>query len=98
MKRGMWFAAGVGAGVYGMVRVNRIKEALTPDGLRDRLGGLSVGARMLRDEVAQASADREVELRDRLGLRPHGRPELASPAGRDPAPAPQIEEGHDGHS
>ncbi len=95
MKRGMWFAAGVGAGVYGMVRVNRIKEAFTPDGLRDRFSGLSVGARMLRDEVAQASADREVELRERLGLRPHGRPELASPAA---PPPPTLQEGPDGHS
>ena len=34
-------------------------------------------------------------LRERLGLRPHGRPELASPAA---PPPPTLQEGPDGHS
>ena len=68
--KGLWFAAGVGAGVYGMVKARRVQEALTPDGLRDRASSLALGARMIRDEVAQARVDKEHELRDRLGLPP----------------------------
>ncbi|RJS47376.1 DUF6167 family protein [Nocardioides cavernaquae] len=81
MSRALWFVAGAGAGVYGMVKARRAQQALTPDGLRDRAGSLALGARMLRDEVAQAKAEKELELRERLGL-----PQLASAA----KPAPQL--------
>ncbi len=70
--------AGAGAGVYAMVRGRRAAEVLTADGLRDRWNGLGVGARMFRDEVAAGRAEKETELRERLGLVPHGRPELES--------------------
>ncbi len=82
MSRALWFVAGAGAGVYGMVKARRAQEALTPDGLRDRAGSLALGARMLRDEVAQAKAEKEHELRERLGL-----PQLAGKA----KPPPQLE-------
>ena len=81
MSRALWFVAGAGAGVYGMVKARRAQQALTPDGLRDRAGSLALGARMLRDEVAQAKAEKEHELRERLGL-----PQLASAA----KPVPQL--------
>lgn len=76
MRRGLWFVAGAGAGVYAMVRGRRAAEALTVDGLRDRLSGLEVGARMFRDEMAQGRSEKETELRERYGLLPHGAPEL----------------------
>jgi hypothetical protein len=76
MRRSLWFVAGAGAGIYAMVRGRRAVEALTADGLRDRVSGLAVGARLFRDEVAQGSAEKETELRTRYGLVPHGRPEL----------------------
>jgi hypothetical protein len=76
MRRGLWFVAGAGTAVYVMVRGRRAAEAFTVDGLKDRLGALEVGARMFRDEVAQGQADKESELRERLGLVPHGTPEL----------------------
>ncbi|MDP2774402.1 MAG: DUF6167 family protein [Nocardioides sp.] len=76
MSRGLWFVAGAGAGVYTMIRARRAAEALTVDGLKDRLGAAAVGARMLRDEVAQGKADAETDLRERLGLLPHDIPEL----------------------
>jgi hypothetical protein len=76
MSRGLWFVAGAGAGVYGMVRARRAAEALTIDGLRDRVGAAVVGARLFRDEVAQGRADAESGLRESLGLVPHGTPEL----------------------
>ncbi|WP_193609061.1 DUF6167 family protein [Nocardioides lijunqiniae] len=78
MRRGLWFVAGAGAGVYAMVRGRRAAEALTADGLRDRVGAAFVGARMFRDEVAQGKADAETDLRQRLGLVPEGTPELTA--------------------
>lgn len=76
MSRGIWFVAGAGAGVYGMLRARRAAEAFTPDGLRDRVAAAVVGARMFRDEVAQGRADAEPALRERMGLVPAGTPEL----------------------
>lgn len=74
----MWFVAGAGAGIYGMLRARRAAEAFTPDGLRDRVGAAVVGARMFRDEVAQGRADAEAGLRERMGLASHQTPELAA--------------------
>jgi hypothetical protein len=77
MRRGLWFVAGAGTAVYVMVRGRRAAEVFTVDGLKDRVGALEVGARIFRDEVAQGKADKESELRERLGLVPHGTPELS---------------------
>ncbi|GAB2981367.1 DUF6167 family protein [Nocardioides montaniterrae] len=68
MKRGVWFGAGVAAGVYGVVKVQRIAEAFSPDGIRDRLGALGMGARLMREEMVQGQADAEAGLRERYGL------------------------------
>jgi hypothetical protein len=76
MARGLWFVAGAGAGVYAMVRGRRAAEALSIDGLRDRVHALSLGARLLRDEVVQGSAEKETELRVRYGLVSHEAPQL----------------------
>ncbi len=78
MSRGIWFVAGAGAGIYAMTRARRVAEALTSEGLRDRLGALAVGARMFRDEVRAGRHESETDLRERLGLVPHGIPELES--------------------
>ena len=78
MNRSVWFVAGAGAGVYAIVRGRRAAEAFTADGLRDRLSGLAVGMRMFRDEVAVGRVEKETELRERLGLVPHGTPELVA--------------------
>ena len=86
MRRGIWFVAGAGTAVYAMVRGRRAAEVFTVDGLKDRVGALEVGARLFRDEVAQGKADKESELRERLGLVPHGTPELTG--GRHKAVAP----------
>lgn len=91
MRRGLWFVAGAGTAVYVMVRGRRAAEAFTVDGLKDRVGALELGARMFRDEVAQGRAEKESELRERLGLVPHGTPELTG--GRHKAvPAPTQEQ------
>ena len=100
MKRGLWFVAGASAGIYASVRARRVKEAFTADGPSDRWHALTLGARMFRDEVAQGQAEAETQLRERFGLVPHGRPELASPRGvetlaeRAPQPADPTLDSH----
>ncbi|RNM11005.1 DUF6167 family protein [Nocardioides pocheonensis] len=79
MRRGFWFVAGAGAGVYVMVRARRAAETFTPDGFRDRIAGLGVGAHLFADEVRAGMTERETELRQRLGLALDGPLELASP-------------------
>jgi len=93
MRRGLWFVAGAGTAVYAMVRGRRAAEAFTVDGLHDRVGALSVGMRMFRDEVAQGRADKESELRERLGLVPHGTPELTGGRHRAVPATTQDQEG-----
>ena len=46
--------------------------------MRDRVRGWQAGARIFAEEVQQGRAERETELREQLGLRPHGTPELTA--------------------
>lgn len=80
MSRGLWFVLGTGAGVYVTNRARRLADSLTADGVRDRVHGLSHGARLLREEMRSAQQEKEGELRERLGLAPTGPPALAGPA------------------
>jgi hypothetical protein len=68
MSRTIWFVAGATTGVYVLTRARRAAEAFTPDGLRDRLAGLSLGAHLFSEEVKTEMAVRENDLRRRLGL------------------------------
>jgi hypothetical protein len=90
MNRTVWFLAGAGAGVYAVVRARRAAEAFTPEGFRDRLAALETGAHLFTDEVRTGMAEKETELRRRLGVALDGAPELAGPTGR-PAPADDAE-------
>jgi uncharacterized protein DUF6167 len=89
MNRVLWFAVGAGTGIYAMTKVRRAAELLTPDGLADRLAGLSLGARLFTEEVKAGMAEKEKDVRGRLALPLHaGAPQL--PGGRpgmSPAPA-----------
>lgn len=80
MGRPLWFVAGAGVGVYAAARARRAADALTADGLRDRLRAWQVGARLFAEEVHHGRTEREAELREHLGLRPTstepGPPEL----------------------
>ena len=82
MTRALWFAAGAGAGLYAAARARRAAEALSVEGLQDRVGAAVVGLRMFRDEVAQGKADAESGLRARMGLALHEHQELATPSTR----------------
>jgi hypothetical protein len=77
--RTIWFVAGAGAGVYLTVRARRAAEALTPDGLGDLLAALGLGAQLLLEEVRAGMAEKESELRERLGLALDGPPALDAP-------------------
>ncbi len=80
MTRALWFVAGAGAGVYAMTKARRAAEALTPEGLTDRLAGLAVGARLLGEEIRAGMAEKENDLRERIGLTlPVTHPELSEP-------------------
>jgi hypothetical protein len=81
MSRALWFVAGAGAGAYALLKARRAAEAFTPEGLADRLAGLSVGARLFGEEVRAGMAEKENDLRERVGLALHGqttKPELTA--------------------
>ena len=69
--RVLWFAAGTAAGVYATTKVRRAAEALTVDGIHDRLTGWFAGARVLGEEMRAGYVDKETELRTRIALVPH---------------------------
>jgi hypothetical protein len=96
MSRSLWFVAGAGAGVYAMTRARRAAEALTADGLADRLAGLSVGLRLFGNEVRAGMAEKENDLRERLGLPPHGQDTVPELSGRQPAGASDSADDADG--
>ncbi len=78
MNRGFWFVAGAGAGVYAMVKARRAAETFTPEGLRDRMAGLGVGAHLFGEELRSGMQEKETELRERLGWTLDGPRELES--------------------
>ena len=87
----LWFVAGTAAGVYATAKIRHAAEALTVDGLHDRLTGWFAGARVLQDEVRAGMTEKETDLRARLAVVPDGgAPRLTG------VPAPQaIERGQD---
>jgi hypothetical protein len=95
MSRALWFAAGAGAGLYAAVRARRTAEALSVQGLQDRVGATVVGLRMFRDEVAQGKAEAETRLRDRMGTALTAGPDGA---GERPTPLPSTSEKEAGTS
>jgi hypothetical protein len=76
MNRTFWFVAGAGAGVYAVVKARRAAETFTPEGMRDRLSGLGVGAHLFAEEMRAGMTEKETELRERLGWTLDGPPEL----------------------
>jgi hypothetical protein len=86
MSRALWFAAGATAGIYALTKARRAAEALTPEGLADRLAGLSVGARLFGDEVRTGMAEKENDLREQVFRTLHG---TSAPETRQVEGAPQ---------
>jgi hypothetical protein len=81
MSRSLWFVVGAGAGVYAMVKARRAAETFTPEGIRDRMAGLGVGAHLFTEELRAGMTEKETELRERLGLALDGPPELVAGGG-----------------
>ena len=102
--RAVWFLAGGAAGVYATSRVRRVAEALSYDGVHDRLTGWFAGARVVRDELKAGIAEKETELLDRLALGAEGGTVLALPTGgpaadqtTEPGPEHSDHESRDDH-
>jgi hypothetical protein len=68
--KALWFVAGTAAGVYASTKVRRAAEALTVDGIHDRLTGWFAGARVLGEELRAGALEKETELRSRMALVP----------------------------
>jgi hypothetical protein len=83
LSRAFWFVAGAGAGAYGLVKARRVAEILTPEGLADRLAGLSVGLHLFGEEVRAGMDEKENDLRGRLGLALHGDQQKTITSGPD---------------
>jgi hypothetical protein len=94
VRRSFWFVAGAATGVYGMVKVRRVVEAFTADGIRDRANAASVGARMWREEFQQGMTDAETDLRERYGIAAARQRELTSGA-RPEIDGSETERGND---
>ena len=96
MSRTLWFAAGAGVGLYAVARARRAAEALTPDGLADRLSGLALGLHLFREELRAGMEGSETEVRARLAGafpgdaagRSDARPALTSSRPDSPASRP----------
>jgi Family of unknown function (DUF6167) len=83
MSRALWFVAGAGAGAYALVKARRVAEVFTPEGLADRLAGLSVGLHLFGEEVRAGMDEKENDLRGRLGLALHGEQQKTITGGLD---------------
>ena len=85
MRRLFWVAAGAAAGVYAVRRVQRAAQSLTPQGVAGSLGAavgeLADAVREFAAEVRAGMAEREIELREALGL---GDDEPSGPPTGDP--------------
>ena len=92
MNRGLWFVAGAGAGIYAMIRGRRAAEALTVDGLQDRLNGLAVGvADVPRRGRPGQGREAKPSCASGFALAPHG--DQSSTTGTHRRQAPPEEEG-----
>ncbi len=93
--RAFWFAAGTAAGVYATTKARRAAEALTVDGIHDRLTGWFAGARVLGEELRAGAHEKETELRGRLALVPDESDNVRQLAGHRPR---ALEEQTDDHA
>jgi hypothetical protein len=63
-----WLTLGATAGVLVVRKVTRTAQTFTPAGLANRAAGLGDTLRDFADQVRAAMAEREIELRDALGI------------------------------
>jgi hypothetical protein len=68
MRRLFWVAVGAAAGIYAVRKVQKTLHAYSATGLAERAGGLGGSITAFAEEVRAGMADREVELREALGM------------------------------
>jgi len=68
MRRLFYVAVGAAAGIYVARKVQKAARAYSPEGLAGKAVGLGDGLRYFAGEVRAGMAEREIELRDALGL------------------------------
>ena len=68
MRRLFYVAVGAAAGIYVARKVQKAAKAYSPEGLAGKAVGLGEGLRYFASEVRAGMAERELELRDALGL------------------------------
>ncbi|HEX6233230.1 MAG TPA: DUF6167 family protein [Jiangellaceae bacterium] len=76
MKRIFWIALGATAGILVARQITKTARNFTPDGAADRvataLGGLGQAFREFADDVKAGMAERDIELREALGIADNG--------------------------
>jgi hypothetical protein len=76
MKRIFWVALGATAGILVARQIAKSARSLTPDGAADRVagavGGLTQAFREFADDVKAGMAERDIELREALGIADNG--------------------------
>jgi hypothetical protein len=72
IRRIFWFSVGAGVAVYVVVKARQVMQQATPQAISQRVGesaaSIGTSVRDFTDRVRAASAEREAELRDTLGL------------------------------
>ncbi|HEX6328462.1 MAG TPA: DUF6167 family protein [Jiangellaceae bacterium] len=76
MRRLFWVALGATAGILVARQITRSARNLTPDGAAHRvagaLGGFTEALREFADDVKAGMAERDIELREALGIADNG--------------------------
>jgi hypothetical protein len=70
MRRVFWMTVGAVAAIYVLRRVERALDAASPEGIGRSLTAAVDSVRELADDVRDAMAQREQELRVALGVEP----------------------------
>jgi hypothetical protein len=72
LRRLFWFAIGAGVAVFVIMKIRGYLKQARPEAIGHRVaesaGGISESARGFVDRVRAGMAEREMELRDTLGL------------------------------
>ncbi|MGW6281638.1 DUF6167 family protein [Kribbella sp. NPDC055071] len=68
MKRIIWLIVGIAVGVYAVTRLKKRAQVLAPESLQESAAKLAAAVRHFGDQVREGMEEREVELRDALGI------------------------------
>jgi hypothetical protein len=68
MRRILWLIVGIAVGVYAVTRLKKRVQVLAPDSLQQSAEKVASAIRHFGDEVRAGMEEREVELRDALGI------------------------------